>query len=349
MAKTKTLKRRIKKAKIQFISLCPKGMNTIETVYKAEGEEESKVVLSTLTKDMTEQGILIAVVYAPDMVDGEGDTASAKVIKDFAYDFAAHGSGVDIRHNEEKLGDQAFVAESFIIQKGDPRFEDMKDYEGSLVDVTGGWGVVIKIQSEELRKQYRNNQWAGVSMGGLMQVEEVGKEYKLLNKFMDLIYNKKEAKITEKSMDPKELQKMVQKTVEASIEEIKKSLSETKTKKEDKKKKEIKGMGYVAPVLKDGATDEEIEQHKKNLTIFEISKAVDRGDIDSVSKFMALKQDIIDGKKVETKKEGGDKPYNAFNSNQKDTEVVNRSANQTDNPVADDILKTVNKEDYAKK
>ena len=70
------IKRRILKAKISFLSLCPRGMNQIQTMFKSEDGENHEVFLSTLIKgDMTEQGELLAVVYAPDMVDGEGDTA----------------------------------------------------------------------------------------------------------------------------------------------------------------------------------------------------------------------------------------------------------------------------------
>ncbi|MCK5614265.1 terminase, partial [Candidatus Pacearchaeota archaeon] len=44
---------------------------------------------------MNEQGEITCVVYAPDMVDSQGDSASAAVIKDFAYDFAKNGGNID--------------------------------------------------------------------------------------------------------------------------------------------------------------------------------------------------------------------------------------------------------------
>lgn len=163
-------KRRIKKAKVDFISLVPKGANLLRTMYKsADGHFE----LATLTKDINEQGEIYAVVYAPELRDHQGDIASAEVIKEMAYDFAKSGLGIDIRHNEKPLSkDDIFVAESTIIQKGDDRFAGITDYDGNTVDVEGGWGVVLKVENEDLRKMYREGDWQGVSMGGSMLVVE---------------------------------------------------------------------------------------------------------------------------------------------------------------------------------
>ncbi len=135
MAKVKCNKnRRISWAKVDFISLCKKGANTISTMYKADDGISHNIELSTLSKDMDEQGELICCVYAPDMVDSDGDTASAEVIKKFAYGFAQNGAGIDIRHNEEVLSKEAiFVAETMIIQDGDPRFADMEDAAKEVV------------------------------------------------------------------------------------------------------------------------------------------------------------------------------------------------------------------------
>lgn len=171
-------KRKIKKAEISHISLCPKGANKMQAIYKSfEGlDKECPVQISSLVKEL-EEGVIAAVVYSPDSPDADGDFASKEVVKEMCYGFAANKGGVDIRHSfSEVPKDVAFVAESFIIQKADPRFSDIKDDEGKLVDCEGSWGIVLKIEDENLKKLYREKEWVGVSIGGKAEFEPVKKE-----------------------------------------------------------------------------------------------------------------------------------------------------------------------------
>lgn len=161
--------RRIKKARIKFLSLVPKGANRLPTIFKSDGHFE----LRMLTKSMNELGELTAIVYAPEFRDSQGDIASADVIKDMLYAAAKEGVAIDMRHDGQALTkDQVFVAEQFLVQKGDPRFDGITDYDGKPVDPTGAWGVVIKIDDPGLRKLYREGGWEGVSMGGVAEVEQ---------------------------------------------------------------------------------------------------------------------------------------------------------------------------------
>jgi hypothetical protein len=158
--------RRIKKAKINFLSLCPRGANQLPTILKDDGT----FTLQTLVKaseDFDVKGELLNVVYAPELRDSQGDIASAEVIKEAMYDSSKSGMNIDIRHNNVAVPkDKAFIAESFIVQKGDARFADFKDYTGKAVDVTGAWATVVKIEDAELKRLYKTGEWNGVSMGG---------------------------------------------------------------------------------------------------------------------------------------------------------------------------------------
>ena len=148
--------RRIKKARIQFVSLVPKGANGIATIYKDDGSFNFGLLVKDAGSAFADKGELVAVVYAPERRDSQGDIASAEVIKEALYESARNGFDIDIRHDGKAVPrDKAFVAESFIVQKNDPRFTDMKDYSGTPVDPTGSWGVVLKIDDQELRKLYR--------------------------------------------------------------------------------------------------------------------------------------------------------------------------------------------------
>jgi len=298
-------KRRIVKAMVEFISLCPKGANTLQTVYKADDGSDQNVSFTVLSKDMTEQGEIFACVYSPELVDSQGDTASAEVIKEMAYGFAVNGQGIDIRHNNQVVPkDKAFIAESFIVQKGDPRSK-MKDYEGKDVDITHGWGVVIKIEDEELRKLYKSGAWGGVSMGGLMIAKdepsnEASSLIKVLKELLGLAKTK--SNDMENDMTPEQiaaLKKEITTDVVAAVKEALKPAQETEVEKAARLAKENKpklGMGKVKPVLKANATEEEIAIHLKKMEIFELSETVDPTDIHSVREFQKMAKEIATGK-----------------------------------------------------
>lgn len=165
------MKRRIKWAKVEFLSLCPRGANRMAVVYKSDDPNEAKVSLETLTKastDFDEKGELLAVGYPAEIRDAQGDIAGAEVVKEMAYSFMSSGGKLDLRHNNNLIAkERAFVAENFLVQKSDGRFHDWKDAQGGGVgDLTGSWAVVLKVEDPELRKLYRNGGWNGVSFEG---------------------------------------------------------------------------------------------------------------------------------------------------------------------------------------
>lgn len=168
--------RRIIRAVVTTIALCKRGKNNLQTIFKsADGPEELK--LDTIVRKGTEDGSLLAVVYAPNLADQDGHMADdAKVIERSAHEFLRDHRKLDIEHDGKPLPPEAaYVAESFIIGAGDERFRDWKDYDGNPVDVTGGWAVNIQIDDPELRAAYRDGDWDGVSMFGLAATEPVGK------------------------------------------------------------------------------------------------------------------------------------------------------------------------------
>jgi hypothetical protein len=350
-------KRQILKAKIGFISLCPAGANTIHTVYKGDGGNKN-IELATLSKDMTEKGELTCVVYAPDMVDSQGDTATAEVIKDFAYDFAQKGGNIDIRHNEEPLSkEDIFIAESTIIQKDDSRFADMKDYNGDPVDVTGGWGVILKVENEDLRELYRSGDWGGISMGGMMLAKDTSieaKALKLLEKILSPLSKLKRQEtdmpFTEK--DLKDVAIVVNKTLDDREEATAKKTKEAAEKlaKEKKEKGEEKklGLGYTAPVLKDGANDEDRAKHLKQLMMFDLSKKVDPESATDTFAFEEKCREIAkstDLNKTMQKQQGAS--FERFFKTNQDTGDVARTFSASDDEVGDAILQDMAKEDEA--
>lgn len=360
-SKRNNRKRQILKAKIGFLSLCPAGANTIHTMYKSD-EGNKNIELQMLSKDMTEQGELICCVYVPDLEDSQGDQASADVIKDFAYDFAKNGGNIDIKHNEEALSrDDIFVAETMIIQKGDERFEGMEDYDGNSVDVTGGWGVILKVEDEELRKLYRSGDWGGISMGGMMLVRDISDESGILRALKEIflpitkLRNQENSDMSLNDKDLKQVAEVVVKTLDTRDEANKKKAEEVKAAKEKTDKKnaaEIKlGLGMVEPVLKSDPSEDDISKHRKNLAIFELSKKVDSKDSSALFEFEQKAKEIASSKKLDDvlKKQKGSSYERFYKTNQDNTDVSQGNTGQTgeDTAYADQILKEMDAEDKA--
>ncbi|MBL4769481.1 MAG: hypothetical protein JKY94_17545 [Rhodobacteraceae bacterium] len=204
---------RIKSANIKFVSLCPAGMNGLRTLYKSKDPNERIVTLRPLIKeaeDFEEKGQLVAAVWVPDRADSKGDWANKATIQDMAYSHARNGYAVDLEHNEQPLSKEAaYMAESFIIQEGDPRFVGLVDEAGFSVDATGGWGAVFQVDSPELRKEYREGKWGGVSLAGpALVVEEeppasarFAKMAKLLGDEIDMEKSEFEAALAKSNKD----------------------------------------------------------------------------------------------------------------------------------------------------
>lgn len=292
---------RIKQAKIKFISLVPRGANQFPVIYKEDTGDLNVSMLTKASDDFEDRGELLAVVYAPELKDSQGDIASAEVIKEMLYDAAKEGVDIDIRHDEKSVDKQdAYIAEQFIIQKGDPRFFGFKNYQGEDVDVTGGWGVVIKVDSPELRKAYKEGKWNGVSMGGhaRMATEKTEQEIEALVARVVQAQTQKPSK-PEIDMDKEELEAILKEHTKSVLEEVGKLLPQKK--EEDPKKKEDNGPH--APVFKgDASNPEDLKAHQKALVKFNVTKDVDWSDPEQVAKAAEELEKLSKGE--EGKKEG---------------------------------------------
>lgn len=163
--------RRIKKGKITHISLVSRGANQAQVLYKSDAD---RIEIDTLMKYDDERGELLALVYPVERFDSDNDIASGEVVKQMCHDFIPNGAMLDLDHDLKALTpDQAQVAENFLVQKGDPRFEGWKDYDGNDLDATGGWATVIKLNSDELRAKARAGEIGGVSMYGTAVMETI--------------------------------------------------------------------------------------------------------------------------------------------------------------------------------
>ena len=142
---------------VDFISLVRKGANKKEVIFKSAdaGEQELKTV--NIAKTDEEKRIVYGIVYAPDEVDTQGDFAEAADIEKAAYDFMAQLNGRNIDKGHSYVPENAFVAESWLIRKGDPLFPDEPE---------GAWAVGIKVEDDALWEEVKKGEISGLSMGG---------------------------------------------------------------------------------------------------------------------------------------------------------------------------------------
>ena len=266
--------KRLKKARIQFITLCPRGKNLMPVLYKADGT----VAFDALTKATEDAGELTNIVYAVETPDSDEHLASAEVIKDMAHAFQKEGGQIDIRHDGKPVSsDKAYVAESFIVQKGDPRFADYKDYDDNPVDATGAWATVIKIEDPALRQLYRDGEWNGVSMQGtgLLTVEKADETDSLLQKILKAIGLKSPTNDEDVDMKNEELQALLKQDREVLVAELTKILK-PEPKKEEVKKEEVKKEDE-APTL-DLTDIKAVREHAEKLEKEEAAKNFDLTD-----------------------------------------------------------------------
>lgn len=288
---------RIKAMDVSFVSLVPRGANLLPVVFK-DGENTQKlhplgghpVVLG---KDFEEEGLLTCVVYIPGHPDSQGHVIDdPKVIRDAAHAYLQKMGQVDVRHNLVPFErDQVAPVESFIIQKGDPRFADYCDYNGTPVDPTGGWAQVIKIGPEEYRAKYRSGEWNGVSLYGTALLEPLAKEAGDIPDALSLRLGQSQTD-EDDDMKPEELAAALEKNNETLADKIVTGLAKA-LKPEDKPADNADPKPAdpkPEPIAFEGdpTKAEDVEAHQRKLRL----AAVDWNDPKSVAAYQAdLKKD----------------------------------------------------------
>jgi hypothetical protein len=272
--------KKIKRAKVTRVALCRRGKNGMKTLFKAEGKPDAKgnvegtVEVGALVKgDNIEQGELLAVVYAPNKPDADGDFADAEVIKSMQRGYMRDHQELDIEHEGKALTrEQAYVAESFLIAKGDDRFKSWKQYDGTPTgDLTGAWGVVIQIEDPALRKAFREDGWDGVSLFGTAAVEQVDTKAasQRVAERLSAALNKKD----KLDMDKEAMLELL-KSFGATLKE--QILSELKPKKE-----EVAAKAVIEPPSFEGdpTNPTDLEKFEKAMRGYELRKALAEGKL----------------------------------------------------------------------
>ncbi len=96
--------------------------------------------------------IVYAELLIPDTPNTFGDITTATSVREFAYQFAMQGYGIDVNHdNKDVSGGKLVVVESFIAREGDPTF------------IVGSWVVGMKILDDGIWNQVVSGELNGFS------------------------------------------------------------------------------------------------------------------------------------------------------------------------------------------
>lgn len=300
-------KRRIKSADVKLLSLCRRPANRLQALYKSE---DGSAELQALVKYQAEQGELLALGYLPNTSDAVGDTADRASVKSMAYSLMKNGAGLDIQHRAVDANmniisanvlrkDQAYVAESFIVQAGDPRFVGWKDLSGNAIDATDGWGVLVKIDDPILREEYKSGRLDGVSLfAPAAEVEPIQKSDEATTRIVEATIKALQGS-KETDVDIKEFTTALAANNEALIAGLTKALkpeppaTPPAPKVEDKKDE--------APILKaeDRTDPEKIKAHLQAVKLYNLQKTVDWADPKAVENYQAQLETLTKTEKVE--------------------------------------------------
>jgi hypothetical protein len=185
--------RRLKRIDVNFISLVDKGANRKKLVFKREGSGELAFEKPVTIKKLDEdQRLIFCIVYSPEEIDTQGDTASADVIKDAAYNFmrCARTNNIDKQH--DFIPDEGFVAESWIVKENDPVFPE---------EPAGSWAVGIKVENDETWNLIKCGEITGLSLAGLAVTEEIEKQAEITSGYIRNVLRQKCSEIPEEIIE----------------------------------------------------------------------------------------------------------------------------------------------------
>lgn len=87
----------------------------------------------------------------PDTPNSYGDIYTREAIKDFCYEFAMQGFGIDVNHDNVDVTGKVYVVESFLARPGDPVF------------IEGSWVLAMKILDDTIWQQVLDGELNGYS------------------------------------------------------------------------------------------------------------------------------------------------------------------------------------------
>lgn len=109
-----------------------------------------------------EQRLVGGIVYEPDVVDSQGDSASAQEIEKAAHGFMMESRVIGVMH-KEAAGKRVDIVESYIVRE--------PHRIGNQLLKRGTWMLVVKVHDDALWEGVKSGKLTGFSMGGRAEAE----------------------------------------------------------------------------------------------------------------------------------------------------------------------------------
>lgn len=104
-----------------------------------------------------EKRLVGGIVYEPDVVDSQGDSASAEEIEKACHRYVKESRQINLMH-KESAGEKVDIVECYITRA--------PMQIGNKVVKAGTWMIVVKVNDDEIWKKVKSGEWTGFSMGG---------------------------------------------------------------------------------------------------------------------------------------------------------------------------------------
>lgn len=151
----------LKDLSVTFLSLV-KAPATGKGLTLKSAKPGERAGMFDIVKTDDERLIAYGIVYAPDQEDSHGDTADARTIRRAAYEFMREGRLKNIDTEHSFSAQMAYVAESWLVRKGDELFPDEPE---------GAWAVGIQINDADLWQSLKAGELTGISLAGVARHE----------------------------------------------------------------------------------------------------------------------------------------------------------------------------------
>ena len=152
---------KLKDLSVSFLSLVKTPATGKGLTLKSANAGERPAIFE-ITKTDDDRMVAYGIVYAPDQEDAHGDTADATTIRRAAYEFMREARLKNIDTEHTFTTEMAYVAESWLVRKGDALFPSEPE---------GSWAVGIQIGDPDLWKQLKSGELTGISLAGIARME----------------------------------------------------------------------------------------------------------------------------------------------------------------------------------
>ena len=224
------------------------------------------------------------IVYAPNQEDSQGDITDADTIRRAATEFMREKRLENIDTEHSFSTEMAFVAESWLVRKGDALFPS---------EPIGSWAVGIQVGDPELWRQLKTGALTGISLAGAAQVipdedddptrhtYATKDDQNLIGRVIEAIKSTFQTP-KEIIMEKIEVEKIVQDTLKSAlpdaIKQAMKSQDDTQTEVQKAVETALKAAG-VAPKAGDNL-DDDTKAAIKSMVNDAITTALAKGDVE---------------------------------------------------------------------